>query len=481
MKRKFITNLALLLFLNLLVKPFWIFGIDRTVQNMVGAVDFGFYFSLFNFSIILNVILDMGISNYNNRNIARHSQLLSKYLSNIIVLKFILAVAYMIISLSLALLIGYNMHQMHLLLFLVFNQFLISFSLYLRSNISGLQMFATDSMLSVLDKALMIIICSLLLWGHVLGTAFKIEWFVYAQTIAYLTTTLVILFIVLRKAGTIRLKYNFNYLRVIMKQTLPFALLVLLMASYNSIYSVLLERILVNGKEQAGIYAQALRIPDAVTMFGFLFAGLLLPMFSRMIKMKEPVQQLIQLSTLLIIVPAIILSFGSLFYRIQIMGLLYKEHVAVSSGIYAMLMFSFVFITITYIFGTLLTANGNLKELNIMAATGLAVNVILNFILIPKYQAAGSAVASLVTQSFTALAQLFIASRVFRFKVDFRLIMKLALFTLAVVLLGYLSVQLPYHWVLRFTGFIALCCIIAFLTRLINLKALYRLVWSNEG
>jgi len=34
MKRKFINNLGFLLFLNLLVKPFWIFGIDRTVQNM---------------------------------------------------------------------------------------------------------------------------------------------------------------------------------------------------------------------------------------------------------------------------------------------------------------------------------------------------------------------------------------------------------------------------------------------------------------
>ena len=37
MKRKFVINLALVLFLNLLVKPFWIFGIDRTVQNVVGA------------------------------------------------------------------------------------------------------------------------------------------------------------------------------------------------------------------------------------------------------------------------------------------------------------------------------------------------------------------------------------------------------------------------------------------------------------
>ena len=70
MKRKFVTNLALVLFLNLLVKPFWIFGIDRTVQNVVGSEGYGFYFSLFSLSLLLNIFLDFGITNFNNRSIA---------------------------------------------------------------------------------------------------------------------------------------------------------------------------------------------------------------------------------------------------------------------------------------------------------------------------------------------------------------------------------------------------------------------------
>ena len=58
MQLKFLSNLAFLLFLNLLVKPFWIFGIDRAVQNEVGAEVYGSYFALFNFAFILNVFLD---------------------------------------------------------------------------------------------------------------------------------------------------------------------------------------------------------------------------------------------------------------------------------------------------------------------------------------------------------------------------------------------------------------------------------------
>src|SRR6056297_2274277 len=108
LKRKFVTNLILLLFLNLLIKPFWIFGIDRTVQNLVGDQSYGLYFALFNFSMILNIILDLGITNYNNRNIARHNFLLPKHLSNIVGLKLLLALVYAVFSFLIALIIVYS-------------------------------------------------------------------------------------------------------------------------------------------------------------------------------------------------------------------------------------------------------------------------------------------------------------------------------------------------------------------------------------
>ena len=61
MQRKFLTNITLLLFLNFLVKPFWIFGIDRTIQNIVGAGEYGWYSSLLNFTFLFNILLDFWI------------------------------------------------------------------------------------------------------------------------------------------------------------------------------------------------------------------------------------------------------------------------------------------------------------------------------------------------------------------------------------------------------------------------------------
>ena len=471
MKRKFITNLLLLLFLNVLIKPFWIFGIDRHVQNMVGNENYGLYFSLLSFSMILNIFLDLGITNFNNKNIAQNHQLLKKHISNIVGLKFILAGVYAIVCTAAALIIGYKEVQIHLLIFLIINQFLISFTLYLRSNISGLHMFRTDSLLSVLDRSLMIAICSVLLFTNITGHTFRIEWFVYAQSAAYLITSIITYGVIRAHTGKIKFHFNHRFFMVFLKKSYPYALLILLMSFYNRIDSVMLESMLPNGKEQVGTYAQAFRLLDAVSMFGVLFAGLLLPIFARMIKQKQNIGSMVQFSFLLIFVPAIILTFSSGFYNIEIMGLLYSSHIELSASIFRLLMFSFLGVATTYIFGTLLTANGSIRQLNWMALVGMGLNVGLNLLLIPRMQALGSAWASLATQLFTALTQTILAVIILKLTINYQIIGKLILFIAFVFMAGMLSKEIQ-NWHLGYFVMITGSLLFAFTIKLINLKAL---------
>jgi len=480
LRKKFLTNLTLLLFLNLLIKPFWVFGIDRTVQNVVGAQEYGFYFSLFNFSLLLNMLLDIGITNYNNRNIAQNSQLLSKSLSSIISLRLLLAFGYMFVTIIAAFFVGYEGRQLYLLFFLIINQFLASFILYLRSNLSGLHYFKTDSIISVLDRFIMIVICGLLLWGGVTESPFQIEWFVYAQTAAYLFTLILSLIVVYSKAQFLKLKFDRNYFIAILKKSYPFALLSLLMAFYYRIDSVMLERMLPDGKEQAGIYAQSFRILDAVAMFAFLYAGLLLPMFSRMIKQKRSIHQLTLFSFLLLIVPVVGITFASYFYRGELIDLLYYHHVETSATIFGVLILCFLGIATSYIFGTLLTANGNLRILNFMAFGGVLINIILNLILIPGYKAFGSAIASLATQSFIALFQVMMAKKIFQFSIDLKRVVIFVLFIGGVLLFSMFSVELDFSWIYKFVAILVFTIIFAFLLRLIHLKVLVDLLKHGD-
>ncbi len=510
-QRKFIVNLAILVILNLLIKPYWILFIDPGVQNEVGNTNYGEYSSLFNFSFLLSIFLDFGLTNFNNKNIAQNSHLLSKHFSSLLTLKFALGVLYLTLTMLCALLVGYESRYLKLLIILAINQFLISFILYLRSNLQGLHLFKTDSVVSVLDRLIMIGLC-VALFMNWFGLKVDIMNYVYAQTIGYSITALVTFWIVLRETHTFKLKWDWRFSMMMLKKSFPFAILVLLMTFYNRLDSVMIERILplrntyvfelveriktssilmshpsvveiINscesgfantGAYQAGIYAKGFRLLEAAGMIGFLFATQLLPIFSRMIEYKEDIQHLVKLAFTLIITPAIIVSVGCAFYSEQLCLVINKS--TDSSTVFSLLMLCFTASSVSYIFGTLLTANGNLKQLNIMAVFGIVVNLLLNFILIPKFHALGSAVASVFTQFFTAIIQVLIVQKVFKFKVNNRLLIALVFFIFGVAAINYLTLHLTHNWYLNFGIMAVASGLWAFVTGMLNIKSVLRFI-----
>lgn len=489
MQRKFVTNLIFLVALNFLIKPFWILGIDRTIQNMVGSADYGFYFAIFNFSLLFNILLDFGINNFNNRNIAQNKQLLNKHFSGIIILKLILISVYGIVIFVVGYSIGYDSKQFYFLAWVGINQALLSFILYLRSNISGLFLFKIDSIISVLDRFLMIVICGILIWGNLFKTPFRIEWLIYSQTLAYLITLLVALTIVIKKSNFQKLSWNFPFFRMIIKKSFPYAFLLFLMGIYSRVDTVFIERLLPKGvgEYQSGIFAQAYRLFDAGNNIALLFGVILLPIFARMIKKGEAIEKLVRLSFTIIFTFAVIAALTSFFYSEEIMKMLYFKHadettlafddrIANSSKIFGILMFSFVAVCSSYIFGTLLTAQGNLKFMIKVALLGVLINVFINLFFIPKLEAVGAAYASLGSQMITAIALVLGVVKSFSMKVNYSYLGQLTAFVLAVLGITYGSKLIPMIPVWGFSLAVAISVISAYALRLLNLQSFIKTI-----
>ena len=87
MNKEFSLNIIFLISINLLIKPFFIFGIDRTVQNVVGTETYGVYFTLLSLTYLFGIINDFGIQNFNNRSISQNPSLLQQYFPNILAIK----------------------------------------------------------------------------------------------------------------------------------------------------------------------------------------------------------------------------------------------------------------------------------------------------------------------------------------------------------------------------------------------------------
>ncbi len=479
-QRKFVTNIAILIVLNLLTKPFWPLVIEPAVQAQVGNAAYGEYFVLFNFSFLLNIILDVGITNFNNKNIAENNHLLSKHFSGLFVLKLFLAVIYIVVTLITGFIIGYDTRFIKLLLIFGFNQFLISMILYLRSNLLGLHLFKTDSIVSVLDRIIMITFCSLILWTNLTGTSMDIMTFVYIQTGAYFITAVIAFIMVIQKTTSFKISWNWPFSVMIMKKSFPFAILVMLMTFYNRLDAVMIERIIGGneGARQAGIYAKGFRLLDAANMIAYLFSVQLLPVFSRMLKYRENVENLVKLSFTLLITPALIVAAGCYFYS-RDLTMLINHGNPDSAEVFGVLMCCFVAISTTYVFGTLLTANGNLKYLNIMALSGISIYLTLNILLINYWQAFGSAVSSLITQFITAIVQVLLAAYIFKFRVNSRLIVQLILFIAGIIGFNIFTKQLPYYWMVNFSIMVAASGIWAIIIGLISVKSVLRFIKYN--
>lgn len=493
MNNRFLKNIIFLLFINLLVKPFWILGVDRTVQNLVGDASYGTYLAIFNFSYLFYIILDIGLTNYNSKNIAQNNHLLSKHFIGISQAKIFLSIGYFITIFLIGFIIKYNAEQLKLLGIVGLNQVLLSFILYVRSNIAALLLFKTDSILSVLDRVLMILICSFLLWSGIFPQSnFNIYWFVYSQTISYIITLAAAIFIVLKHTGKLTFKFNFPFILLIIKKSLPYALLVLLMSFYNRLEPVLIERILPKDTSaiQAGIYARAYRLFDAGNNISYLFSVILLPLFAAVIKNGENLQTLVKQAFSLMLTMTCIIAIVCIFYSHNLMEMLYPQgenellstynnRISESSTILQILMGSFVSISVTYIFGTLLTANGNLKYLNIVAAVGVVINLTLNFIFIPIFEAKGAAFTSLCVQFATCAIQFFISKKIFKLKIGISFWISVCSFITLLTITTFALKSLEIYWLYTFVISLGCGLILAFVTKMLDFRELKDLIISS--
>jgi len=478
MSKGFFNNLSLLFILNILVKPIWLFGIERNVQNTLGEADYGLYFALFNLTLIFNIFIELGINTFNNRSIAQQPRNINTYLPNLLFLKGIASIGFAFLIFLAGCALGYKNEQLLLLGFCSFNLMLVSLVLFLRTNISGLQYFKVDGIFSVLDRGLMIVFVAFLLYLPQLKNQFTVFWFVGAQILANTLVAIAALIFILRKIDWPSFDIDFLLIKKLLKQALPFALLSFLMAIYYRIDGVMLERLLKNGgAEQSGIYAAAYRLLDATNMAGYLFATILLPLFSKLLADKIEVNKLLKFSANLLLVLVLSLSISVWVFAQPIMDLLYIQSTTYYANILKILILTSIPIACVYVYGTLLVANNNLKTLNYLAVAGVTVNIVLNFILINNFKAAGAAYATLFTQWLVALSQIYYCYKFL--KLDFKYVdyLKLLMFAALsfIIAKGIFSIFNESLWGFILGGVVLVA--LSFIMKIISFKEMKN--WSK--
>ena len=467
MQKQFAQNIFLLLGINLLIKPLYVLGIDAQVYNHVGDNNYGVYFALFNFCFLFQILLDFGLQNYNSKVVSQNRAAVAEQFSYVLGTKLMLIAIFLAAILVMGVAIGYPAAYFSILLGVGGIMILQSFYVYLRSHFSALGFFGIESWLSALDKLLMIFIVGFQIY---VLKEIDIYGFILGQ-IAALVLANVIVLILLGRKFSLSAKFSISKSRSLLKMSFPFALVFILMTLYTRMDGVMLERLLDDNGQAAGIYSSAYRLLDAANILGYLFAMLLIPMFAKLLGDEADVNPLTRTATGILLTASTIFSLLCWFYAADLMHWIYTDISTVNIETFKLLMVSFWFMTMSYLYGSLMTSSGDLRVFNGIFLIGIVVNWAMNLYLIPRQGAYGAAMATLVTQALVFLGQFILAKTKFNLSYSGSYIFKAILFIgISFALVYFLAHKLTFLWFFEvlIAGIILL--IVSFLLGFFRLK-----------
>jgi O-antigen/teichoic acid export membrane protein len=407
---RFYSSVGLLMILNLVIKPLWIFGIDRQVQNAVGTEEYGTYFSLLNFSIVFRFLLDWGLTNYFNRQLAVSPEKFIGRAGSILLLKLLLSLLYAAVVIGTAFLSG--VRQWEILFVLILIQLLTSLFLFFRGLVTALQWFRTEAWLSVLDKTVMIILCGSFLYFPALAGDMTITRFLWIQVIATSIAVFVVLVILVKKDIRWSFPRHSIFDLQLFKAALPFGLIILLMSAHFRLDGFLLERLHPNGAYEAGLYAGAYRLLDAANMVGFLLATFLLPFMARRWSEGKKIDELTLNSRHLLLLFSAGIIMTVVFLAPWLQQVLYQDNNAAAITILQWCLPALAGYSLVQVYGTVMTATGQVLPFCLIIFLSVVLNVVLNLLLIPGWGAQGCCIAALVSQGFCGItAMVFVQKR----------------------------------------------------------------------
>ena len=360
---------------------------------------FGFATSL---TGILAILVDLGISTHIVRHIATDYDSAPKYLGNAIPLKTIFAIATMVLTLIILILMGCD--ELVITVTLLFTIEMIMKS-YIGLFNGSFQAFEEGKYQGIGNT-----ITTILLLIFILITIFT-DLDLIGIAISYILSNFVALiyeYYVLNKHITKpKFELDTQFCKTIVLLSIPFAVTSFLYNIYYSIDMVMLTNLV--GNYSTGIYNATYKLISVLTLFYSVYTAVIFPVMSKFFKNDE-LMLLVSFEKsikylMLIIIP---LAFATVVYSTDIINLIFGQQYKAASSPLSILIWTVCLLFISGACNTLLNASH--KELTVTKIYAIAAvfNIVLNFIMIPYFSYNGAAITTVLSDLLIVIIQAYV-------------------------------------------------------------------------
>jgi len=373
------------------------FAIVVILARYLGVEDYGVYALALSFVGLFGHLFDGGLNLLLMREMSREDtdrpQLFGHVLAGKIFLGFIILVAIILLAIAL----GYQQTVLLSIIIYGISMFFLSFSNTFRSIFIAMGRTEFEGSLLVLNRLL-------LLGGIILFAILniKIPGIITAHLIAVIIV--VTLGAYLCKKFFFAPLWNRDYqsIKKLFKESIPFAIGAIMGEIFFNIDNVMLSKM--SGMESVGYYNVAYKLSFSGMLFANTLTLVTYPYFSRMWPGdKDDVFKMFDGILKALIVVSVAFALSASILSENIIALVFGEQYRQSVVLFNILVWSVPPLYIMHLTGRVLEAIGEQRFTANTMLISVAVNILLNFILILKYGAVGASIATVFT-SFLIVA-----------------------------------------------------------------------------
>jgi O-antigen/teichoic acid export membrane protein len=191
-------------------------------------------------------------------------------------------------------------------------------------------------------------------------------------------------------------KIDFEKIKFVLKESIPLFLVIIMGMIYTKIDTMMLMYL--KTEKDVGLYNGALQLYNFLLFFPATISFIVFPVFSKLSKHTENFIKIIRfvLSTVFFL-GVVITSLCFVFGKIAVLMLLSEKYLF-SLSIFYILILEVPFLFTTIIYGNILTSLSQQKDMVYVSIISCIINILLNFVLIPRYSSKGAAIATVSTQ-----------------------------------------------------------------------------------